>query len=94
MASELVLLWPDSMGYQKKTVDGSYDSKDNIVIQQVIREVGGGNSYPLLTEINYSDWAEEEAVVGSRLEMEKGVVMEGLSSGEGSSGWGQFRRRR
>jgi hypothetical protein len=27
------------------------------VIQRVIREVGGGSSYPTLTKTNYSDWA-------------------------------------
>jgi hypothetical protein len=32
-------------------------SKDAIIIQRVIREVCGGNSYPTLTKINYFDWA-------------------------------------
>jgi hypothetical protein len=33
-------------------------SKDGVVIQRVIREVGGGGtSYPVLTKTNYSDWA-------------------------------------
>jgi hypothetical protein len=27
------------------------------VIQRMIREVGGGSSYPTLTKLNYSDWA-------------------------------------
>jgi hypothetical protein len=31
-------------------------SKDGVVIQRVIREVGGGSSYPALTKTNYSDW--------------------------------------
>jgi hypothetical protein len=30
-------------------------SKDIIVIQRVILEVGGGSSYPALTKTNYSD---------------------------------------
>jgi hypothetical protein len=32
-------------------------SKDIVVIQRVIREVGGRSSYPALTKTNYSDWA-------------------------------------
>jgi hypothetical protein len=32
-------------------------SKDGVVIQRVIREVGGGSSYSALTKTNYSDWA-------------------------------------
>jgi hypothetical protein len=32
-------------------------SKDGVVIQRVIHEVGGGSSYPALTKTNYSDWA-------------------------------------
>jgi hypothetical protein len=32
-------------------------SKDGVVIQRVIREVGGGSSYPALTKTNYSNWA-------------------------------------
>jgi hypothetical protein len=31
-------------------------SKDEVVIQMVICEVGGGSSYPALTKTNYSDW--------------------------------------
>jgi hypothetical protein len=31
-------------------------SKDGVVIQRVIREVGGGSSYTALTKTNYSDW--------------------------------------
>jgi hypothetical protein len=31
-------------------------SKDGVVIQMVIHEVGGRSSYPALTKINYSDW--------------------------------------
>jgi hypothetical protein len=32
-------------------------SKDGVVIQRVIREVGDGSSYPALTKTNYFDWA-------------------------------------
>jgi hypothetical protein len=32
-------------------------SKDGVVIQRVIHEVGSGSSYPALTKTNYSDWA-------------------------------------
>jgi hypothetical protein len=32
-------------------------SKDGVVIQMVIYEVGGGSSYPALTKSNYTDWA-------------------------------------
>jgi hypothetical protein len=32
-------------------------SKDGVVIQRVIREVGDGSSYAALTKTNYSDWA-------------------------------------
>jgi hypothetical protein len=32
-------------------------SKNGVVIQRVIHEVGGGSSYPALTKTNYSDWA-------------------------------------
>jgi hypothetical protein len=32
-------------------------SKDRVVIQRVIHEVGDGSSYPALTKTNYSDWA-------------------------------------
>lgn len=32
-------------------------SGEGVVIQRVIREVGGGTSYPALTKTNYSDWA-------------------------------------
>lgn len=32
-------------------------SKDGVVIQRVIREVGSGSGYPALTKANYSDWA-------------------------------------
>jgi hypothetical protein len=31
-------------------------SKDGVVIQRVIHEVGGGSNYPALTKTNYSDW--------------------------------------
>jgi hypothetical protein len=31
-------------------------SKDGVVIQRVIREVGGGSSYHALTRTSYSDW--------------------------------------
>jgi hypothetical protein len=30
-------------------------SKDGVLIQRVIREVGGESSYPALTKINYSN---------------------------------------
>jgi hypothetical protein len=32
-------------------------SKDGVVIQRVIHEVGGGSSYPALIKTNYSDRA-------------------------------------
>jgi hypothetical protein len=32
-------------------------SKDGVVIQRVIHEVGGGSSYPAFTKTNYFDWA-------------------------------------
>jgi hypothetical protein len=32
-------------------------SKDGVMIQRVIHEVGGRSSYPALTKINYTDWA-------------------------------------
>jgi hypothetical protein len=32
-------------------------SKDGVVIQRMIHEVGGGSIYPTLTKTNYSDWA-------------------------------------
>jgi hypothetical protein len=31
-------------------------SKDGVVIQRVIHEVGDGSSYPALTKTNCSDW--------------------------------------
>jgi hypothetical protein len=31
-------------------------SKDGVIIQRVIHEVGGGSSNPTLTKINYSNW--------------------------------------
>jgi hypothetical protein len=38
-------------------ISGDDDSsKDGVVIQRVIREVGGGSSYPALTKTNYSNW--------------------------------------
>jgi hypothetical protein len=37
----------------KKTDD---TSKDRVVIQRVIREVGSETSYPALTKTNYCDW--------------------------------------
>jgi hypothetical protein len=43
------------MGDEKKIADCS--SNNGVVIQRVIREVGGGSSYPTLTKNNYSDWA-------------------------------------
>jgi hypothetical protein len=35
-------------------------SKDGVVIQRVIHEVGGGSSYPALTKTNYFDWADQQ----------------------------------
>lgn len=35
----------------------SETSVEGVVIQRVIREVGGRTSYPVLTKTNYSDWA-------------------------------------
>jgi hypothetical protein len=35
--------------------DGSSGTKDETVIKRVVREVGGGTSYPVLTQTNYSD---------------------------------------
>jgi hypothetical protein len=43
------------MGGKRSSDDDT--SKDRVVIQWVIREVGGGSSYPDLTKTNYSDWA-------------------------------------
>jgi hypothetical protein len=40
-----------------KSIGNNDTSKDGVVIQRVIREVGGGSSYPTLTKTNYSDWA-------------------------------------
>ncbi|XP_062232774.1 uncharacterized protein LOC133930085 [Phragmites australis] len=37
--------------------DKAEASGEGVVIQRVIREVGGGTSYPVLTKANYSDWA-------------------------------------
>jgi hypothetical protein len=39
-----------------KSIGDNDTSKDGVVIQRVIREVGGGSSYPALTKTNYSDW--------------------------------------
>jgi hypothetical protein len=39
-----------------KRSDDDDTSKDGVMIQRVIREVGGGSSYPVLTKTNYSDW--------------------------------------
>jgi hypothetical protein len=36
---------------------GGGDPSSGGAVQQVIREVGGGSSYPTLTKTNYSDWA-------------------------------------
>jgi hypothetical protein len=41
-------------GGKRSGDDDTY--KDGVVMQRVIREVGGGSSYPALTKINYSDW--------------------------------------
>jgi hypothetical protein len=40
-----------------KRSDNDNTSKDRVVIQMVIHEVGGRSSYPTLTKTNYSDWA-------------------------------------
>jgi hypothetical protein len=40
-----------------KSTGDNDTSKDGVVIQRMIREVGGGSSYPALTKTNYSDWA-------------------------------------
>jgi hypothetical protein len=37
-----------------KKADGT--SKDRVMIQRMIHEVGGGASYPTLAMTNYSDW--------------------------------------
>jgi hypothetical protein len=42
------------MGDDKKLIGGT--SKEGVVIQWVIREVGGGSRYPVLTKTNYSNW--------------------------------------
>jgi hypothetical protein len=39
-----------------KRTDNDDSSKDRVVIQRVIHEVGDGSSYPTLTKTNYSDW--------------------------------------
>jgi hypothetical protein len=39
-----------------KRSDDVDTSKDGVVIQKVIREVGSESSYPALTKINYFDW--------------------------------------
>jgi hypothetical protein len=36
---------------------GGGNSSGGGIVQRVIREVGGGSSYPTLTKTNYSDWA-------------------------------------
>jgi hypothetical protein len=40
-----------------KRSDDDDTFKDGVMIQRVICEVGGRNSYPTLTKTNYSDWA-------------------------------------
>jgi hypothetical protein len=40
-----------------KSIGNNDTSTDGVVIQRVIREVGGGSSYPTLMKTNYSDWA-------------------------------------
>ena len=35
----------------------SGEAESGTVVQRVIREVGGGSSYPTLTKTNYADWA-------------------------------------
>jgi hypothetical protein len=41
---------------EAKKVDDN-TSKDGVMIQRVISEVGGESSYPAHTKANYSDWA-------------------------------------
>jgi hypothetical protein len=40
-----------------KSTGDNDTSKDGVVMQRVIREVGGGSSYPALNKTNYSNWA-------------------------------------
>jgi hypothetical protein len=39
-----------------KSIGDNDTSKDRVVIQRVIHEVGGRSSYPTLTKTNYSNW--------------------------------------
>lgn len=43
----------------KKPADGAggSDTKGTSVLQQLVREVGIGTTYPVLTKTNYSDWS-------------------------------------
>jgi hypothetical protein len=40
----------------KRSDDDDDTSKNGVVIQMVIHEVGGRSSYPALTKTDYSDW--------------------------------------
>jgi hypothetical protein len=40
-----------------KSIGDNDTSKDEVMIQMVIYDVGGRSSYPALTKTNYSDWA-------------------------------------
>jgi hypothetical protein len=40
-----------------KSTGDNDTSKDGVVMQRVIHEVGGGSSYPALNKTNYSNWA-------------------------------------
>jgi hypothetical protein len=40
-----------------KSTGDNDTSKDGVVMQRMIREVGGGSSYPALNKTNYSNWA-------------------------------------
>jgi hypothetical protein len=45
-----------AMSMTQRAGDGR-NSAGGSAVQRVIREVGGGSSYPSLTKMNYSDWA-------------------------------------
>jgi hypothetical protein len=37
--------------------DGSSGAKDgDVVVQRIVREVGGGTAFPVLTKTGYTDW--------------------------------------
>jgi hypothetical protein len=43
-------------GTDLKESGGSDEVSDSGVLQRVIREVGGGSSYPTLAKMNYANW--------------------------------------